>query len=129
MNRSGYVWVKVKKPIKLSQWEKNSLMKRIEEEVAKTTKVCKDVSRIEIRAGRIYFYKLYEQIFIEGAIFTRPLIDGKYFEFPYARITIFDAKCRDCSLNWQRPNNQWMTLHEGSLEECIQEIEVNDWFR
>ena len=128
MNRSGSVWVKVRKPIKISQLEKNFLKKKIEAEIAKTIKVRQAVSRIEIRAGRVYLYKLYEQIRLEGVIYTIPLIDGKYIEFPYARITIYNSAYRDCSLDWLRHNDQWMTLDEGSLEECIQKIEQNDWF-
>jgi hypothetical protein len=34
----------------------------------------------------------------------------------------------DCTLDWQRHNNQWMTLEEGTLEECIQKAELSDWF-
>ena len=128
MNRKDMVWVRVKKPIKISQWEKNSLIKRIETEIAKTTKLQQTVSRIEIRAGRVYLYHLYEPTIPEGVILTKPLIDGKYFEFPYARITIFDTTYRDCSLDWQRHNDQWMTLEEGSLEECIQKAELSEWF-
>ena len=128
MNRKNMVWVKgPKKPAKLSQWDKESLLKRVEEEVAKTTKLQKDVSRIEIRAGRVYFYKLYEQFLMEGVTYTVPLIEGKYIEFPYARITVYDKTFRDCSLNWQRHNNQWMTLNEGTLEDCIQKAEQSDW--
>ena len=122
------VWVKVKKTAKISQNEKDSLMKRIETEIAKTTKIRQAVSRIEIRTGRVYLYKLYEQTLSEGITYTVPLIDGKYLEFPYARITIYDPAYRNCSLDWQRHNNQWMTLDEGSLEECIQKAEQSDWF-
>jgi len=130
MNRKNRVWVEEPpKPVKLSQWDKESLLKRVEAEVAKTTKLQKDVSRIEIRAGRVYFYKLYEQFIIEGTTVTIPLIEGKYVEFPYARITVYDKTFRDCSLNWQRYNNQWMTVNEGTLEECIQKAEQSDWFR
>jgi len=128
MSRKDMVWVRVKKPIKISQWEKKSLMKKIEAEIAKTTKLRQAVSRIEIRAGRVYLYKLYEQIFTEGTIFTVPLIDGKYLEFPYARITMYYPPYSDCSLDWQRSDNKWMTLAEGSLEECIQNAEQGDWF-
>ena len=124
------VWVKgPKKPAKLTQRDKDSLMKTIDTEIAKTTKFKKDLSRKEIRAGRAYFYKLFEQFRIEGLIYTVPLIDGKYIEFPYARITIFDKTFRNCSLDWQRPNNQWMTLDEDTLEECIQKAEQSDWFQ
>ena len=131
MNRKDMVWVRVKKPIKISQREKESLIERIEAEIAKTTKLRQSVSRIEIRSGRVYLYHLVEVSVPEGAILLKPLIDGKYLEFPYARITIFGSvkAYSECSLDWQRPNDQWMTIEEGSLEECIQKAEVNDWFQ
>ena len=128
MSRKDMVWVRVKKPTKISEREKESLMKRIKDEIAKTTKLQKAVSRIEIKAGRVYLYSLYEPAITEGAIFTIPLIDGKYFEFPYARITMYFPLYHDCSLDWQRHNNKWMTLEEGTLEECIQKAELSDWF-
>ena len=128
MNRKDMVWVKVKKPRKLSQSDKDSLIKRIEAEIAKTTKLRESVSRIEIRAGRVYLYKLHEQIRAEDFTYTVPLIDGKYLEFPYARITICGFAYNDCTLDWQRANEKWMTIEEGSLEECIQKAEQSDWF-
>ncbi len=128
MNRKGMVWVKVKTPIKLDQRDKNLLLKNIEAEIEKTTKIRQLVSRIDIRAGRVYLYRLYEQTRIEGVTYTVPLIDGKYLEFPLARITLYDKAYRDCSLDWQSSDNKWMTIKEGSLEECIQEAEVSDWF-
>ena len=128
MSRKDMVWVRVKKPAKISEREKESLMKRIKDEIAKTTKLRKAVSRIEIKAGRVYLYHLYEPTITKGAIFTVPLIDGKYLEFPYARITMYFPLYQDCSLDWLRHNNKWMTLAEGSLEECIQQAEQSDWF-
>jgi hypothetical protein len=128
MNRKGMVWAPSNTPMKFSKTEKEGLMKKVEVEIAKTTKVKQAVSRIDIRAGRVYLYYLYEPSKPEGAVFTVPLIDGKYLEFPYARITIFDKYCRRCSLDWQRHNNQWMTLEEGSIEECIQKMELSEWF-
>jgi len=128
MDRKDMIWVKVQKPIKLTQDEKYFLKKKIETEIAKTTKIRQSVSRIEIKAGRVYLFKLYEQVRIEGVTYTTPLINGKYLEFPLARITIYDKRYRECSLDWQRHNNQWMTIDDGSLEECIQKAEQSDWF-
>ena len=127
MNRKGMGWVFVKTPVKLNQSDKIFLLKKIEAEIEKTSKLRKSVSRIEIRAGRVYLYSLYEQFRMEGVTYSVPLIDGKYLEFISARITLYDKAYRDCSLDWQRHNNQWMTLETGSLEECIQEAEINDW--
>ena len=130
MNRKDMVWVYTgKKPIKkISEWNKASLIKQVEAEIAKTTKVKKAISRISYKSGRIYLYYLFEPQKVEGVVFTVPLIDGKYIEYPYARITIYDTAYSDCSLDWQRHNKQWMTLEEGSLEECIQKAELSEWF-
>ena len=127
MNRKGMGWVFVKTPVKLNQSDKIFLMKIIEAEIEKTSKLRKSVSRIEIRAGRVYLYSLYEQVRMEGVTYTVPLIDGKYLEFISARITLYDKAYLNCSLDWQRPNDQWMTLETGSLVECIQEAEISDW--
>ena len=127
MNRKGMGWMFMKTPVKLNQSDKIFLMKIIEAEIEKTSKLRKSVSRIEIRAGRVYLYSLYEQVRMEGVTYTVPLIDGKYLEFISARITLYDKAYRNCSLDWQRPNDQWMTLETGSLVECIQEAEINDW--
>ena len=120
-------WMFMKTPVKLNQSDKIFLMKIIEAEIEKTSKLRKSVSRIEIRAGRVYLYSLYEQVRMEGVTYTVPLIDGKYLEFISARITLYDKAYRNCSLDWQRPNDQWMTLETGSLVECIQEAEISDW--
>jgi hypothetical protein len=128
MSRREMVWVKVRKPVTLTQSEKEPLIKRLKAEIEKTTKVREAVSRIEIRAGRVYLYRLFEPSQTEGAFFTVPLIDGKYIEIPYMRITLFNKVYSDCSLDWQRSDDRWMTIEEGALEECIQNAEHSDWF-
>jgi hypothetical protein len=92
-------------------------------------KVSQKVSRLEMRANRIYLYELVEQRKSEGAVFIKPLIDGKYLEYPYARITLQDNQGNNCSVDWQRHNNQWITLYSGTLPECIKNIEDDEcWF-
>ena len=82
-----------------------------------------------MRANRIYLYELVEQFQPEGARFIKPLIDGKYCEFPYARLTLNDLNGESCTADWQRHNDQWMTLHAGTLAECLHAIENDDaWF-
>jgi hypothetical protein len=82
-----------------------------------------------MRANRIYLYELVEQFKIEGAIYIKPLIEDKYMEFPYARITLNDAHGSNCSADWQRHNDQWMTLHTGTVAECLDHIENDStWF-
>ena len=88
------------------------------------------VHRIQIKAGRLYIYYLNEQYGWNDPdkTFIKPLIDGKYNEFPLARIMIIDSNSSKCRLDWQRHNGQWMELKEGNLEECLKFIEDDDWF-
>jgi hypothetical protein len=117
-----------KKPIKLLKSEKETLLRIIEDEILKTVKVKKMASRIDVRAGRAYIYEKYEPTQMEGAVYTKPLIDGKYLELPYLRITLFNRDYTDCTLDYQRYNEQWMTLYSGTLGECISEAEESEWF-
>jgi hypothetical protein len=124
------IWVQVKKPITLKQDEKAKIERFVADFIEKTAKLKKNLSRILIRGGRIYVYKLYEPVppGVEGVEFTRPLIDGKYLEFPYFRITIYNRNHTECTLDFQRHNDQWMTIDKGTLEECLIKAEESDWF-
>ncbi|MDR1897007.1 MAG: hypothetical protein LBR10_09490 [Prevotellaceae bacterium] len=133
MNRKDMVWVWTGKrsPATLKDWDKTEAKQIVEAAIANTTKLKEAVSRIQVKAGRVYLFHLYEPNAPEGTQFTVPLIDGKYLEFTLARITIYDKSksfC-NCSLDWQRPNNEWMTVDSGSLAECIQIAEKSDWFQ
>ncbi|MBI4647791.1 MAG: hypothetical protein HY738_14680 [Bacteroidia bacterium] len=56
------------------------------------------------------------------AKWLKPLIDGKYAEFPYARITVFVNK--KFSVDWQRHTGQWIQLaEENSLIESLEFID------
>jgi hypothetical protein len=57
--------------------------------------------------------------------YTIPLIDGKYFEFVIARITVYRS---NCTLDYQCSDSKWMTIDSGTLEECIEKITSSDWF-
>ena len=49
--------------------------------------------------------------------------------FIYARITIYSEKLSNCTLDWQRYNNEWISLYSGTLEECLNKLDANDnWF-
>jgi hypothetical protein len=76
-----------------------------------------------MHGNRIYLYELVEQYIPEDVILIEPLIDDKYLEYPYARISLHDVQCNNCSVDWQRHNNQWMELYTGTLEECLNSIE------
>jgi hypothetical protein len=131
MSRKDMAWVRTgkKTPVKLSDWDKKMLKEKVEAEIEKTSKIKGAVSRIAIKAGRIYLFSLYEPSITEGVIFTVPLIDGKYLELIFARITLYDKTYKTCTLDWQRYNNEWMTIDEGSLEDCIRIAEQSDWFQ
>ena len=127
--QNQYVWVYKPSPPRFSSADKEKLMARVNENIAEQQKLSQKVSRICIRANRVYLYELIEQFKPEGAIFIKPLIDGKYMEYPYARITLLDTKGENCTVDFQRHNEQWMTLFNGSLTECIAHIENDDaWF-
>ena len=79
-----------------------------------------------MRANHIYLYELVEQFKTEGVIYTKPLIDDKYLEFPYARITLLDNKGEKCTADFQRHNEQWMSMYNDTLEGCIKHIEDDD---
>jgi len=125
----NYIWVKgPKKPVTLDSRKKDSVINEVKTFVETSEKLSKRVNRFEISRGRVYFYHLVEQFGWNdpNARFTMPLIDGKYIEFHYARITIF---IDECSLDWQRHNNQWISVFTGTLTECLQFMNKQDeWF-
>ena len=123
------VWVFKTQAPRFTAGEKTKLLLRIKTIIEKLTKLSKRVSRLDIRANRVYLYELVEQFKQEGVIYTKPLIEDKYLEFPYARITFNDSQGESCTVDWQRHNDQWITLNAGTLEECLTVIEKDDaWF-
>lgn len=129
MSRKQKVWMYKPSPPKFSAREKEKMLIKVKALIAIQPKITEKVSRVEMRANRIYLYELIEQFNTEGVIFTQPLIDDKYLEFPYARITLLDIQGENCTTDFQRHNNQWMTLYSGTLSECIASIENDDtWF-
>jgi hypothetical protein len=120
----------VKKPITFKRDEKTQVEWFVADFVEKTVKLKENLSRIVVRAGRVYIYKLFEPAITEaeGVVFTKPLIDGKYLEFLYLPITLYNRNYTDCSLDFQRHTGQWMTIDNGTLEECLMKAEENDWF-
>ncbi|MFQ6094115.1 MAG: hypothetical protein ACE5OR_15840 [bacterium] len=124
-------WVHSPKPVQLDRFTKDVLLIRVKEFVASSERLTQVVNRIAIRAGRIYLYHLVKAFIPEGVEvhLIKPLIEGKYNEFPLARITLYDKKGDKCTVDWQRHTGQWITLHEGSLDECLQFIrDDKTWF-
>ncbi|PIV59462.1 MAG: hypothetical protein COS14_05865, partial [Bacteroidetes bacterium CG02_land_8_20_14_3_00_31_25] len=75
-------------------------------------------------AGRIYLHQLVEQFGWNDpdAKWLKPLIDRKYLELPYARITVLINK--KFSVDWQRHTGQWVQLaEEDSLIEALKFID------
>lgn len=126
--KQGYVWVRVPATPKFNVRQKESILSVVNEAVKTQIKLSKMVNRIAMRGHRVYLYQLYEPYQDENTVFTIPLIDGKYFEIPYARLTLRDTNGDKCELDWQRHNDQWMMLHTGTLKECLEFIDTSEWF-
>ena len=128
-SKKQQVWVYKPTPPKFTEAEKAKILIKVKELVLTHPKLSQKVSNINMRANRIYLYELVEQFKTEGVIYTKPLIDDKYLEFPYARITLLDTKGEKCTADFQRHNEQWVPLYNDTLEECIKHIENdNGWF-
>lgn len=127
---SEYIWVYSPKPAKLDQNKKDLITIQVSKIINNSSKLDSVVHRFEIKAGRLYLYHLHEQYGWDdpNKTFKTPLVDGRYKEFPLARIMIINSNCSKCRLDWQRPNEQWMDLMEGTLEECFKFIEEDEWF-
>lgn len=123
---SEYVWVYSPKPAKLNKYDKDLITNKVSEIIKNSSKLNRVVHRIQIKAGRLYLYHLCEQYGWDDPdnTFIKPLIDGRYNEFPLARIMIINSN----RLDWQRHNGQWIDLKEDTLEECLKFIEDDDWF-
>lgn len=124
-------WVCSPKPVKLNEFFKAKLQKTVNDFIAQSERLKNEVNRTDIKAGRIYLYHLVEQ-FIPKSVdvkLIRPLIEGKYLEFPMARITVYNVNGNECTADWLRHTGQWYTLNKGTLEECLKFIEDNQqWF-
>ena len=121
-----YLYKAPPKPVKLDKKEKEELLKIVKEEIAKTTKLKKDIVRIDIKAGRIYLISHWE---LKGkGPFRDNLKTGDKIEEKYARITIFDKDYKNCTLDWLKHTNKWAVMEKGSLIECLKEAEENQWF-
>jgi len=123
------VWVYKAHVPKFNTEEKAKLLSRIKTIIEKLPKLAGRISRVDMRANRIYLYELVEQFKTEDVIYIKPLIEEKYLEYPYARLTFNDSQGENCTLDWQRHNGQWITLDTGTLAECLAAIEKDGtWF-
>ncbi|NME97987.1 hypothetical protein [Aneurinibacillus aneurinilyticus] len=87
-------WASNYKPAKLSESDKMRLRSVVSKFIESSSRLREIVHRIEIKAGRIYLYRLHEQFGWDNpdVQFIKPLIDGKYAEFPMARITLYSTQ-------------------------------------
>lgn len=123
------VWGYSPTPAKLSRYEKAILKEKIQDFIKKSEKLSKIINRTDVKAGRIYLYHLVEQFGWDDpdAKWAEPLIDGKYAEFPYARITVLINK--KFSVDWQRHTGTWIQLsEENSLADCMEYIDSDETF-
>ena len=129
MKRQQRAWVYKPSAPKFTATEKKQIKSKVEAIIETMPKLSQKVSRIDMKGNRVYLYELVEQVITDGVKYMVPLIDGKYLEFPYARLTLKDSGATICTADWQRHNNQWISLFTGTLEECMDGIE-NDgsWF-
>lgn len=123
----GY-WTYQTRPTKPTKNEKEVIKTQVTKFIDSSEKLKEKVSRIDVKAGRVYLYHLVEQFHAEGAILIKPLIDGKYCEFIFGRITLYDSKGQKCTADWQRHNDQWFNLYEGTLEDCLSFMEEDAYF-
>ena len=127
--QSQTVWKYKPDELKFTKNEKETMINKIKETICKMSKLSQKVSKLHIRTNYIYMYEMVEQFVPEGVVLIKPLIDGKYLEYPYARITLNDKRGDNCTADCQRHTGQWMTLYTGTLDECINSIEEDDaWF-
>ncbi|MBD2862446.1 hypothetical protein [Paenibacillus oceani] len=124
-----------RKPAKLSATERVHLETVVSQFISKSS-LSEIVHRIEIKAGRIYLYRLHEQFGWNNPElqFIKPLIDGKYAEFPMARFTLQDSRGEKCEADYQRHTGQWVNLFTGNMMESLSFVEqknngFNRWSR
>ncbi|MDR3062514.1 MAG: hypothetical protein LBU40_00050, partial [Methanobrevibacter sp.] len=69
-----YLYSSAPKPVKLTKDEKIKINAIVKEEIEKNEKLKKDVARINIKAGRVYFY-FWDEIDVDRKYIV-PIIDG-----------------------------------------------------
>ena len=124
-------WVYSPKPAQLDRFTKDVLKEKVQKFIDSSKPLSQKVNRIEVRAGRIYIYYLVEPFIPKGqkVRWIKPLIEGKYLEFPLGRITLYDKRGDRCTSDRQRHTGQWISLHRGSLNECLKFIQDDKvWF-
>ena len=123
------VWGQSPQSPTITAEKKAQILEEVTAIIKASTRLKKRVSRFAVLKNRLYLYKLEKLYIPKGAVYLGKIIDGKYAEHIYARITLNDSLCNNCTADWQRHNNKWITFHSGTLAECLNYIENgNGWF-
>jgi hypothetical protein len=125
----GWVWVKSppKKPT-FDKSEKERIIAKTKTLIERLDKLQRNISRIDFKGNRLYLYCLFLQHNPRQEDYIMPLIDGKYLEYPYARIDFNKADFSDCTVFWQRHNGLWMDMYSGNLDKCLTDMEKDTIF-
>jgi len=126
--KKGYVWVQSPPTPKFNERQKDNILSVVNEAVKTQAKLSKVINRTAMKGHRVYLYRLFVPYQDENTKFAIPMTDDEDFEISYARLTLRDTNGEKCELDWQRHNDQWMTLHKGTLKECLEFIEISEWF-
>jgi len=129
---TGHIWAdsQTTEPEEFDAKAKAEIIRKVTEIIKDYEKLSSKVARMAMRSNRLYLYELYEKKDLnKGAHLIKPLIDGKYVEIMYGRVTLHDVEGRSCTLECQRFNDQWMPICNGSLTQCLSVMEDDDgWF-
>jgi hypothetical protein len=120
---NGMIWIKKKKPIKFKPYVKDKIEKVVRNFIQKSPYLKKLFSRFVVRTGRVYIYKFYEPLVTSDG----ETINENTDEFIYLRITIYNEDCTDCSLEFENTPGRWVTVANGTLEECLEAPEKRQW--
>jgi hypothetical protein len=124
VNKRGYV----RFPIKTKPVEKEYIKRLITKELQTLPKLRDKTSRINVRGGHVYLYKLQERFPAAAEGGEAALVEGGCAEVPMARITIYDNIYQICTLDRLKNSCRWVPVGEGTLEACLLTTEQNDWF-
>ena len=94
------VWVRSPHSPKITAEKKAQILEEVTAIIKASTRLKKRVSRFAVLKNRLYLYKLEEPFIPKGASYLGTLIDGKYAEHIYARITLNDSQCNNCTVDW-----------------------------
>ncbi len=125
------IWVKASALVKLTAEQKDAILERVRTLVISSKILAPVINRLDLENGRIFLYFLYQVVptSLPGLSNSAPLIEGKYVERCYARITLFNVEASECAADLERQAGQWVPIKEGSLEVCLKTLEEKKEFQ